>query len=51
MYHLEEDIIPGHEIEEVAYFSPDIYLQEPHQVAGVIHVFEKLARDSIVRPV
>ncbi len=49
-YDLEVDIIPGNEIEEVAYFSPGSYAQEAHQVVGVLQVFEKLAQDGLVRP-
>jgi 8-oxo-dGTP pyrophosphatase MutT (NUDIX family) len=46
LYEIDQHIVPGNEIEEVAYFNRETYLREPVQVAGVIQVFDLLEKDN-----
>lgn len=48
LYELDHPIIPGNEIEAIAYFSPAAYAREPHQVIGTLQVFEKLRENGLV---
>lgn len=48
IYKLDQEIIPGNEIEAVKYFDLKTYLKEPQQVAGVIEVFTKLENDKLL---
>ena len=46
LYHLQEEVIPGHEIKAVRFFSYAEYMQEEVQVIGVLKVFERLKQDG-----
>ncbi|SHF38825.1 ADP-ribose pyrophosphatase YjhB, NUDIX family [Pedobacter caeni] len=47
-YDLTEEIVPSNEIDEVAYFDLQTYLQEPAQVPGVLMLFQSLERDGLI---
>ncbi|WP_447640239.1 MULTISPECIES: NUDIX hydrolase [Chitinophagaceae] len=47
-YELNETINPSNEILAVRYFSFEDYIQEPAQVIGVLNIFERLKKDSLI---
>ncbi|WP_312190936.1 NUDIX domain-containing protein [Sphingobacterium sp.] len=48
LYPLTEKIEPSNEIAAVRYFSRQEYNNEPIQVIGVLHVFDKLKADGLI---
>ncbi|WP_313578924.1 NUDIX domain-containing protein [Chishuiella sp.] len=48
LYDLKTEIKPTNEIEAIKYFSFDEYKEEEIQVIGVLQVFEKLIKDSLI---
>lgn len=48
LYPLTEKIEPSNEIAAVRYFSRQEYSNEPIQVIGVLHVFDKLKADGLI---
>lgn len=47
-YELTEIIEPNNEIDEVKFFDIKMYQSEPAQVLGVLKVFDKLTKDSLI---
>lgn len=47
-HDLTEPIHPSSEIEKMAYFSSENYLQDPVKVQGVVEVFNRLSVDQLI---
>jgi len=47
LYEIDQNIVPGNEIEAVAYFNRQTYMKEAVQVTGVLEVFDLLERDNL----